>query len=154
MDKTQIDSLVKQLDTADNLDQEAAWDRLRPLQDLVVPHLLAAYPTTKKWQGRVALVFHSTRFARKSEDAFQLGVRACNDKSTLVRYRACGLLAYSLRMEAIPHLESLLAHPDSKTAEDAAAAIDSIRSQNHHYFIDRDHTGQMFWRVNDDDKQV
>ena len=84
-----------------------------------------------------------------SEAAFRLGLAACGDKATLVRYRACGLLAYSLRADALPTLEAMLRHRDRRTAEDAAAAIDAIRSRNHHYFIDREHTGRIFWQVGD-----
>ena len=141
MDKQEIASLVKQLDTSHFPEQHPVWEQLRPLQEHVVPYLLQAYPTTKKWQGRVALVFYSVRFARTSESAFQLGLLACKDKATLVRYRASGLLAYSLKNEAVPHLERLLDHRDAKTVEDAVAAIDAIKSQNHHYFVDRNPFG-------------
>ena len=150
MDDQEIISLVKQLDTHKRFEQESAWGRLRPLGERVVPYLREAYPTTKRWQGRVALVFHSIKFARVSEAAFRLGLIACEDKATLVRYRACGLLAYSLRADALPHLEALSEHRDRRTVEDAAAAIDAIRSRNHHYFIDREHTGQIFWQVSDE----
>ena len=150
MDDREIASLVKQLDTHKRLEQEAVWEKLRPLRERVVPFLLGAYPTTRKWQGRVALVFYSIAYARTSEAAFRLGLAACEDKATLVRYRACGLLAYSLRDEALPALEALLRHRDGRTAEDAAAAVDAIRGRNHHYFIDRGHTGHIFWRVGDD----
>lgn len=37
------------------------------------------------------------------------------------------------------------------TAEDAAAAIDAIERQNHHLFVDRDHSGRVRWSVNPDD---
>ena len=151
MNEQEIISLVQQLDTANSHQREYAWEKLRSLRDQVVPYLLEAYPSTRKWQGRVALVFHSIRYARTSEAAFQLGLLACTDKATLVRYRACGLLAYSLRIEAIPHLEALLTHRDRRTVEDAAAAIDAIGRQNHHDFIDRNHTGHIFWRVNEED---
>ena len=150
MDDQEIAFLVKQLDTRKFLEQEAVWEKLRPLGERVLPFLLGAYPTTGKWQGRVALVFHSVRYARTSEAAFRLGLAACGDKATLVRYRACGLLAYSLRVDALPTLEALLGHRDGRTAEDAAAAIDAIRGRNHHYFIDRGHTGHIFWRVGDE----
>jgi hypothetical protein len=150
MNNQEIISLVKQLDTADRLRQETTWEKLRLLREQVVPYLFEAYPSIRRWQGRAALVFHSTRFARTSDAAFRLGLIACGDKATVVRYRACGLLAYSLRAEAIPHLEALRKHREKKTAEDAAAAIDAIERQNHHYFIDRGHTGQIFWQVNDE----
>jgi hypothetical protein len=154
MNKQEIISLVKRLDTASSLEQETAWAKLRPLQEQVVPYLLEAYPTTRRWQGRVALVFHSIRFARTSEAAFQLGLIACEDKAAPVRYRACGLLAYSLRVEAIPHLEALLKRREKKTVADAAAAIDAIEKRNHHYFVDRNHTGRIFWQVNDEGAPV
>ncbi len=150
MNKQEIISLVKQLDTTNSHEQETVWEKLRLLREQVVPYLLEAYPTTRKWQGRVALVFHSIRYARTSEAAFQLGLMACEDKATLVRYRACGLLAYSLRIDAIPRLEALLRHRERKTVEDAAAAIEAIERQNHHYFVDRNHTGQIFWQVDDE----
>ena len=36
----------------------------------------------------------------------ELGLAALNDRSRQVRYRACGLLAYALRKEALPSLQS------------------------------------------------
>lgn len=152
MDKQQIESLVSALDTSKAPNGEAAWSELRPLGAQVVPYLAAFYPRAKTWQGRASLVFHSVRFARESEAAFQLGLAALRDKSTVVRYRACGLCAYSLRKDAIPPLEALLKHEDRKTVEDAIAAIDAIKHKNHHYFYDRSHSGQSFWVVNDQDQ--
>src|SRR5262245_35484070 len=147
MTPAEIRALVLRLDTASARDEEEAWAPLRGLGVAVVPHLLEAYRTFRKSQGRVSLVFHAIRYARTSEEAFRLGVEALSDKATLVRYRACGLLAYSLRPDAIPHLKSLLTHPDERTVEDAKAAIDAIESRNHHYFVDRDHSGRSFWQV-------
>jgi hypothetical protein len=151
MDNLQIRELVKKLDTTSALDQEAAWTLLRPLGIDVVPFLADAFDSTKKAQGRVALVFHAIRFARISQTAFELGIRALKDKATLVRYRACGICAYSLRADAIPYLNELLKHADAKTVEDAIAAIDAIKRRNHHYFIDRSHSGSSFWTVNPED---
>jgi hypothetical protein len=102
-------------------------------------------------EGRRAILFHTIKHARTSEAAFQLGVAALADRASIVRYRACGVLAYSLRRDALPHLHALTAHKDQKTAGDARAAIDAIERQNHHYFVDRDHTGQTFWEVNEGD---
>jgi len=153
MDEQQIHSLVVELDTTKSLDEETAWCKLKPLGVDVVRYLAAFYPMAKKWQGRASVVFHSIRYARVSEAAFELGLEALSDKATMVRYRACGLCAYSLRKDAIPALQLLLSHEDSKTAEDAAAAIDAIKHQNHHYFVDRTHSGRSFWVVNDSDRQ-
>jgi hypothetical protein len=114
-------------------------------------NLAEIYPNIRKLEGRRAVVFHAIRHARTTEAAFQLGVAALNDRASIVRYRACCILAYSLRRDAIPYLEKMLAHKDGKTAADALAAIDAIKCQNHHYFVDRDHSGRQFWRVNDGD---
>jgi hypothetical protein len=65
----------------------------------------------------------------------------------MVRKRACSILAYSLRQDAVPHLEHLLCHRDQKTRDDAAAAIDAIKHRNHHYWVDRDQSGRVFWKV-------
>jgi len=56
-----------------------------------------------------------------------------------------------LRADGIPHLKELLKHSDAKTVEDAAAAIDAIKSKNHHYFGERSHSGMSFWTVNPED---
>lgn len=151
MDGPQIRHALEMFDTVSSSAHEAAWALLRPLGVDVVPLLAEYFVRTKKAQGRVALVFHAIRFARESEAAFELGLLALNDKATLVRYRACGLCAYSLRKEAIPYLERLLRHTDVKTVEDARAAIDAIRRKNHHYFIDRSHSNSTFWEVNPED---
>ena len=151
MNAEEVRQWVRQLDTAKSLDEERAWSQLKPLGIEVVPFLAEYYPRARKWQGRAALVFHSVRYARTSEAAFQLGLAALQDKATVVRYRACGLCAYSLRQEAIPRLKALLLHQDRETAADAKAAIDAISSRNHHFFVDRDHSGRSFWNVSEGD---
>lgn len=133
-------------------ESEAAWQELKILEADVVPILAAVFAETRAWQGRVALVFHCIRFARSSGAAFELGLRGLQDKSYMVRYRACGLLAYSLRQDALPHLEPLLTHRDERTIEDATAAIAAITSQNHHRFVDRSNSGRSFWEVNPGDR--
>lgn len=152
MNANELSKLVGRLETTSVVAEEEAWGLLRPLGIEVVPFLRAAYPTFRKSQGRVSLVFHSIRYARSSEDAFQLGIAATKDRATLVRYRACGLLAYSLRKDALPVLRELLNHSDKRTSEDARAAIDAISHQNHHYFVDRDHSGRTTWVVNESDR--
>lgn len=147
MDPQQIRANVAKLHTDSVVAEETAWAELRPLGIEVVPYLLEAYPQFKKWRGRLSLVFHAIRYARLSEEAYQLGLLAINDRATLVRYRACALLAYSLRKDAIEYLKPLLTHSDTRTVADAAAAIDVLKSQNHHYFRDREHSGRIFWEV-------
>jgi len=152
MTPEEIELQVMKLDTSSARAREEAWQQLKPLGEAVVPYLAKAYPRFRKAQGRVSLVFHSIGYARASEEAFQLGVAALKDKATLVRYRACGLLAYSLRKDALPCLQGVSNHSDDKTAEDAHAAIDAIRRQNHHLFVDRDHSGRIEWVVNEGDR--
>jgi hypothetical protein len=145
--ETEIRRLVAEIG-ADSAAATDAWEALRPLGPTVVPYLTEAYTRSKRWQGRVALVFHAIRHARASEAAFQLGLQALGDRSHLVRYRACMVLAYSLRPEALPALAAAARHEDERTAEDARAAIDAIEHRNHHYFVDRDHSGKSYWEVN------
>ncbi|HEU4699670.1 MAG TPA: HEAT repeat domain-containing protein [Gemmatimonadales bacterium] len=128
-------------------ESETAWAALKPLGAAVVPCLLAAYPRTSRWQGRVRLVYYAIPFARTSDAAVQLGLAALRDRATLVRYRACGLLAYAQRPEARPALEALLTHADPRTRADAAAALDALQTRNHHYFVDRTHSGRVTWRI-------
>jgi hypothetical protein len=151
MTPAEIRELVLRLDTTSARDEAETWAQLRDLGVTVVPYLLEAYRTFRKSKGRVSLVFHAIGYARTSEEAFRLGIEALSDKATLVRYRACGLLAYSQRPDAIPHLKTLLAHPDARTVEDARAAIDAISNRNHHYFVDRGHSGRSFWQVKEGD---
>jgi hypothetical protein len=148
----EIRAVVRRLNSPTVAAEEQAWSELRGLGEIVVPYLRDAYPTFKRWQGRVSLVFHSIRYARVSEDAFRLGLEAVNDRATVVRYRACALLAYSLRADALFRLNQLLKHDDPKTVGDAKAAITAINKRNHHLFVDRDGSGRTTWVVNEEDR--
>jgi hypothetical protein len=151
MTPDEIREHVGRLDTTAVQQEQEAWEPLRVLGVAVVPYLADAFRSFRKWQGRASLVFHSIRYARVSDDAFRLGLEALSDPSVHVRHRACGLLAYSQRPEAIAHLKPLLHHSDSRTVADARAAIEAITHRNHHYFVDRGHSGRSFWQVNDGD---
>ncbi len=139
----QIRKYVAALEATRWSQEEEAWGKLRHLGARVVPFLAEAYPQMRKWQGRVSVVYHCMQYVRDHEAAFQLAVAATRDKATLVRYRACMMLAYSLDKRAIEPLKALLDHADQKTVEDAEAALDAIKHQNHHYFIDRGHSGKV-----------
>jgi hypothetical protein len=151
MTPERIREFVFRMDSADVHLLEDSWSELRGLKVQVCPYFLESFPLFRKWQGRVALVFHATSYARESKEAFRLGLLAIQDRSTAVRYRGCGLLAYSLDKGAIEHLSPLLAHKDGRTVEDAAAAIHAIENRNHHFFVDRAHSGSVFWQVNESD---
>lgn len=154
MDAERIRELVSQLDTADHLAAESAWSTLRPLGSAVVPFLADAFLNFKKWQGRAALLHHTIRHARTSSDAFRIALAGLFDKSKVVRYKACSVLAYSLRKDALSHLREVVDRFDKDTTQHAKAAIDAIRHQNHHYFMDRTHSGSVSWVVNDGEDNV
>ena len=150
MDDTEIADLIIGLDQDTWGKAEDAREILVPLGAAVLPLFLQYYPKLRKFRGRSSVVYTAIKFALVSDLAVDLGIMALNDKSELVRYRACMLLAYSLRRDAIPDLRKVLGHPHAKTAADAAAAaaaIDAIEHQNHHYFQDRHHTGKIKWHV-------
>lgn len=148
MTHDEIIAHVMELDVVKGGPSEETWEKLGSVGEDIAAYYLEAYPRFKKWQGRVDLVYRATRYSRTRDEAYRLGILALADKAAIVRYRACGLLAYSLRRDAIPFLETLLSHPTKDTAEHAAAAIDAINHQNHNYFVDRSHTGRGFWVIN------
>ncbi|HBI44036.1 MAG TPA: hypothetical protein DDY78_14470 [Planctomycetales bacterium] len=147
MEDDEIRVLVASFDTKDKAARHAAWQQLRDLGDRVLAFFEEFFPFAKRHEARRDMAFHSIRYARTNNIAFRIGLAAIADRSSIVRYRGCCILAYSLSRDAVPALEGLLGHSDKKTAEDARAVIDAIQNRNHHYFIDRKHSGQMFWEV-------
>ncbi len=136
MNEDEIFKLINKLDTTSLSEKEKYWTEIKEL-DLDIPYyFLKAYPTFKKWQGRVHLVFSCIKYARTNESAFELGIKALNDNATLVRYRGASILAYSLRKDAIQYLEMNLKHSDKETQKDAERAIRAIKNQNHHIFME------------------
>jgi hypothetical protein len=107
--------------------------------------LSEAFPQVRKADGRASILRYVGRFSRESDVAFRMGIEASNDRAYAVRHYGCAILAYSLRDDALPILAALLKHADPRTAEDARAAIDAIKSRNHHFFKDRDHSGKVYW---------
>lgn len=106
--------------------------------------LFEIYGTAKSWRLRIACVWYSTGFCRRSEAAVLLGKQALSDKSKFVRYRAAELLACSLREDAVPFLEAARAAAKMiEENENYTAAIDAILHRNHAYFWDRDHSGKV-----------
>lgn len=123
------------------------------LKDLV-PLMVDAYPAIRLSQGRISILSRLVRWTRDHPEIVLLAQSALIDRSYLVRERACGILAYSLRPDVISSLQVAAAHADRKTRDDAAAAIDAIRHRNHHHYVDRMHTGQSFWLVKPSDREV
>lgn len=151
LEDSRIRRLVEELDTGKVEHEQRAWNQLRQLGDKVLPYFIEYFPRMRKWQGRASVIFHSIPFSRSHDEVVKLACEALSDKATIVRYRACMLLAYSLRKDVIPDLKKILNHTDKKTAEDAAAALDAIKHQNHNYFLDRTHTGRLIWKLEGED---
>jgi HEAT repeat protein len=150
-----VEELVAALDQKRQSDLGEAEGRLFKEHGLeaLVPGFIAAFPKIKNSAGRNSILFWIARFTRKRPEIVDLALLALRDPAYMVRMQACGILAYSLRKDCIPHLEELLKHKNQKTRDDAAAAIDAIKHQNHHYWIDSDHTGKAFWTVNPEDNR-
>lgn len=145
MNDTTLETLLNNLDGSGSDQEIHAVRELGKLVGSALPALLLKkYRVSKKWQARSSCVYHSIRYARDVEESVQLGIEALSDKSKVVRYRACMLLACSLSKNAVSFLKELeLRASDSETQANAHAAIDAIENQNTNYFVDRDHSGKV-----------
>jgi HEAT repeat protein len=147
-EQRRVRDVLRRFDTDDAATQDDCWKQL-PSSRLVLPLLREAFPNTRRMEARISMVYEATFFARVSEDAFQLGLLGLRDPSKHVRDRACGVLAYSLREDALPALRALLRADDEVTRRAAEGAVDAIKHQNHHLYWDQDGPrGQTFWVVN------
>ncbi len=148
MDKKRIEALM---DCIDGGGSDREWSAVRELRCLGLEFakmLRSKFHASRAWKVRSSCVYHAMRYARESEDAVALGIAAIADKAKGVRYRGAMLLAYSQRRDAIPALDAAYqAHIGTADADDLAAAIDAIQSQNHHFFLDRAHAGNTTWEV-------
>jgi hypothetical protein len=137
-----VERLLSKLDGSGSDEEWNAVVELRSLLgDNLPDRLLALYRRAKKAADRSSYVYHSVRYARRSDAAIELALLAVRDKAKVVRYRACMLLACSQRKELLPTLRDLLSDVVADTKADLLAAIDAIESQNQDYFVDRDHSG-------------
>jgi hypothetical protein len=109
--------------------------------------LLATYRSSRLAGPRSSCVYHATRYARVRDDAVQLGLEALQDRSKLVRHRACGLLAYSQRPNLAARLKTQIDAVSETSRADLLAAIDALERGSHHFFVDRDHSGKITWNV-------
>lgn len=150
-----VEELVAALDHKRNADVDAAESRLIKAhgREALIPGFVAAYPRIRNAASRNSVLYGLVAFARKRPEVVELAKSALNDPAYMPRMQACSLLAYSLQQDAIPHLKPLLKHRDKKTRDDAKAAIDAIKSQNHHYWFDRKHSGKFLWTVNPEDRR-
>jgi len=148
-EQRRIRSQLERFDTPDREVREDVWTELPDGPELM-PLLLEAYPHTRRMEARISMQYEATFFARVSEAAFQLGILGCGDRSKFVRDRACGVLAYSLRRDALPALRPLLRDPDAFTRETAENAIRAIKLLNHSLYWGGP-AGQTIWVVNKGD---
>lgn len=140
--------LLNKLDGSGSDAEYRAIDELKKLGNQLPSLLFEKYSKSRKWEERASCIYHSIRYAREVDDALKLGIVALNDKSKVVRYRACMLLAYSLKQEALPALEKAKASIDNEEKlKDINAAIDAIEHQNSNYFVDRTHSGKIVFNV-------
>jgi hypothetical protein len=145
MQADHVTTLVQAFNTSRRSEIDAAWVLAESVGADLLVLLSEALPQIRKSPGRASIMRYVGRFSRTNDVAFKMGVAATQDRSYPVRHYACALLAYSLRPAALPALSSLLVHADHRTREDAKAAIDAIRSKNHNWFKDRDHSGKINW---------
>jgi hypothetical protein len=138
----------------DALDGRGMSEEIRALRELrsvlgesLPEHLLALYRKAKKAGTRASCVTNSIPYAQRSDAAIELGLLALLDRSKAVRFEACALLAYSQRISLLNELRDLLPNIEVDTKNDLIAALDAIESRNHHYFMDRDHSGMITWNV-------
>lgn len=145
MQDQRVEKLIQVFSTSLRPEIDAAWLVAESMGDDLLPLLAEAFPGIRKWEGRASIMRYVGKFSRENDTAFRMGVAAAQDRAYDVRHYGCALLAYSLRADALPTLAALLKHADRRTVEDARAAIDAIKSQNHNYFKDRDHSGKILW---------
>ena len=145
MDIDEIEENLKLLDGRGSDNEFSAVKELSCLGMEFPKLLLEKYRSSKKWGERASCLYHAAKYAVSSPHAFELGIEALGDKSKVVRYRACLLLAIAQKSEALKALGVLITNPES--SDDAKAAIDAIEKKNHHYFSDRDHTGKVTLNV-------
>ena len=150
MHVNEIRSVVAAFDTTDNAARDAVWRQRREVRERAFPFFSELFARAKRLQVQRDIAFHCISHARTNDAAFRIGLAAIGDKATMVRYRGCCVLVYSLRKDAVPRLQRLLSHADPKTAEDAKAAMDAIECRNHHYFVDREHSGRVFGKTSPD----
>jgi hypothetical protein len=145
MQDDRVDILVQAFSKTRRTEIDAAWTVAESMGDDLVVLLSKAFPQVTKAEGRASILRYVGRFSRESDVAFRMGIKALNDRAYAVRHYGCAILAYSLRHDALPILSPFLKHTDPRTSEDARAAVDAIKSNNHHFFKDRNHTGRILW---------
>lgn len=135
------------LDYLDGRGSDGEWKAIKFLRgelgEELPSFLLKKYRASTRYGARASCVFHAIRHARDVPAAVNLGILALSDRASVVRYRACMLLAYAQDKSALGSLKDALRAAKGKFREDIEASIDAIESENHHYFVDREHSGKV-----------
>jgi len=146
------EEITRALDAIDGSGSEterAALERLKKEHgEILIQIFLDHFKQTKKWARRAAFLYYSTPYSKHNAYAVRLGEQGLKDKSKIVRYRACKLLAWSLSKKSLNKLQEALDNErDHQTFSHIKAAIDAIASQNSDYFVDRNHSGIITMNV-------
>ena len=115
------------LTALDGRSTEGEYEAIASLEasGINVPELLLKrYRTSRRWSDRALCLRLCSRYAKSDEPAFRLGILALDDRSKLVRQKACLLLAATQRKEALEHLGKLLS--DQSCRKHAMSAIEAI----------------------------
>ena len=113
----------------------------------LIPLYVEAFYKIKNWPGRMHISFNLVRYAPLYPEIIELAIHGLNDRSKIVRNYCCRILAYAGNDKSLPYLEALKSHKSLETREDAIAAIDAIVNKNHNLWVDREHKGNIFWKV-------
>ena len=147
MSSTELSETERALNKLDGSGSDSEWAAIEVLRrlagDQLPSLLLQKFRKATKAGERASCVYNAMRYARTIAAAVQLGREALADRAKSVRYRACMLLAYSQDRSVLKDLRVALSKVPAGSREDVAAAIDAIESRNHHYFVDRAHSGKV-----------
>lgn len=146
------ETVLSQLLAADSCDWDAVWSSwwngpLRPLAVESIPSVIAAYDDTAHWQARAAQLYYCTGFSRTRSDVCRFAIHALTDKSIEVRYRACGLLAFSRRRRLIPKLNAALVSANDATKRYLSAAMEAIDQRSMAPFTALDTSRRGFYHL-------
>jgi hypothetical protein len=109
------------------------------------------YHSSKSRKIRAACIYYCFGQAKSNKSATSLALEALADKSKIVRFRACQLLAYSLNQDILPQLKLTRSTISKDSVEDVDAVVDAIQSQNQNFFRDRTHSGKIFMTLRESD---
>jgi hypothetical protein len=143
-----VEKILQQLDGKGSDKERAAIHELRDSLGTAFPdQMLSHYRNSRLKSIRASCLFYCFPNARTSNAAKELAMLALRDKSKVVRYRACQLLAYSQDRNLLGRIEQVRNSFDAESRPDLEAALDAISNQNQNFFKDREHSGSIFMEL-------